>query len=545
MNKNWTLIILLVFEGLFVTSCKKFLEEDLTTSPTASFYTSSAQGFENGINALYSHLRDIYPNDSHGGYGEGPSALSVFGTDTYTNGSDGNYKGVNQYDNRLNASLDILKNYWMSCYQGINQANEMIDLASVDIPGLSDNVKQIRIAEARFIRAVFYFNLIRIWGDVTLTLKPSVGVQVKAERTPAKEIYDTSIIPDLQFAIDNLPDNQDDYGRATKPAAQMLLSKVLLTRGYTDYAQPDDFSNAASLAEHVIHDYHFKLLDNYKDVFDINNQKNDEVVWSVQFTKNLLADGRGNVLHAFFLMEYDILPGMKRDIENGRPFKRYKPTNFLLGLWNRKLDVRWEDDFKRVFYCNNPSTAPEGVAVGDTDIYLPGHEVSQEFRDSKPYLIYTPKQYTRKIYPTLTKYLDPTRQTVSQEEGQRDFMVMRLADTYLIAAEAYFQMGDKEKAANALNTVRRRAAKPGKESTMEISPMDVSLDFILDERARELVGEMHRWFTLKRTHTLIRRVREHNPDAASNIQPYHRLRPIPQSQIDRVVGYEYKQNPGY
>lgn len=544
MKKILFVLISFLSASVFV-SCKKFLSEKLTTNPTEAFYTSSASGFDNGMNTLYSYLRNIYPRNPESYWGEGPSSLSVFGTDTYTNGSDGDYKGFNQYDNRLNASVDILSWYWGDSYQAINQANAMIALAAEPIPEMPANLVTQRVAEARFLRALFYFNVVRLWGPVTLTLEPTVGVQTEATRTPEKEIYNTAIIPDLEFAVANLPASQADYGRATKPAAQMLLGKVLLTRGYSDFAQPDDFSKSAALFESVIHDYNFQLLNTYASVFDINNQVNSEVIWSVQYTKDLILDGRGNDMHCFFQMEYDVLPGMKRDIENGRPIKRFRPTQFLLGLWDRDNDVRYDVNFKKVFYCNNPATAPAGVALGDTAIFLPGVEVTPAFRASKPYMIIAPSDYTEKLYPTLTKHLDPTRVTVNQTEGQRDWMVMRLADTYLLAAEAYYKAGDVPSATKLINEVRKRAAKPGHESDMMINDADVSIDFILDERARELVGEFHRWFALKRTGKLVERVKAHNPLAAPNIQSYHTLRPIPQSQIDRVPGGGYGQNPGY
>lgn len=534
--------ILFITGLLFVSSCQDFLHEDLVTGVSADSYYSSEKGFESAVNATYEPLRSFYAK-------EGGMTVTVFGTDTYTNGSDGSHKGINQYDARLNANEYYFRSTWQDFYRAINQANAVIARAD-NVPDLSDDLKTKRIAEARFLRALYYFNLVRMYGDITLSLKETQGVQTEAKRSPASEIYSKAIIPDLKFAISNLPVKQDDYGRATKPAAQQLLAKVYLTRGYTSYAKSDDFSDAAALAEHVINDYDFQLLDSWKDVFDINNQQNKEVVWSVQYTKDLMLNGGGNHAHLYFLMEYDVLPGMTRDVANGRPWKRFQPTNYLLGLWDRNNDVRYRDGFKHVFYANNPNSIPEDgngnpkFSVGDTAIYLPGHEVTQSFRDSKPYMIIAPSDYTKKLYPTLTKFLDPTRPDANATEGQRDFMVMRLAGTHLIAAEAYFKMGNNTKAAEHINAVRMRAAKTGHEDDMKITASDVDLDLILDERARELVGEMQRWFTLTRTHTLVNRVKKYNPDAANNIQPYHRLRPIPQEQIDRSDG-NYGQNEGY
>jgi hypothetical protein len=540
MKKITLYVIILAGLLCIISSCKNFLQEKLTTTPTVSYYSSSANGFESGVNATYARLRNFYAKR----YG---MLLTVYGTDIWIAGSDGEELGT--YDTKLNSSNFWISADWKNFYSAINQANTIVALDSVNISGVSDEAKTEGIAEVRFLRALYYFNLVRLFGPVTLTLKPTKGVQTKATRAPAKEIYSKAIIPDLQFAINHLPVKQEEYGRATKPAAQMLLSKVYLTRGYTDFAQPKDFSKAATLAEDVINNYNFKLVANYKKLFDINNQENSEMIWGVQFSHKVKLNANGNLSARMYRMEYDVLPGMKRTVADGTPWKRFKPTKFLLSLWNRKTDVRWKDDFKRVFYCNNPNNITKGedgnpkFSVGDTAIYLPGHPVSKQFKSSKPYMVIAPNDYTRKLYLSLTKFDDPTRQT-TQQKSRRNWVIMRLSGTYLTAAEAYFKMGDKDDAAKALNMVRERAAKPGKKSAMKISPSDVTLSFILNERARELCGEAHRWFTLKRTHTLITRVRKYNKDAAPFIKPYHVKRPIPQDQIDRVSG-TYKQNPGY
>ena len=152
----------------------------------------------------------------------------------------------------------------------------------------------------------------------------------------------------------------------------------------------------------------------------------------------------------------------------------------------------------------------------------------------------------RRNYPSLLKFLDPLRPSINEMAGRRDFPVMRLAEMYLIACEAAWRQDDNAAAADYVNVLRTRAALPGREEEMQVAPGDIDLDFILEERARELIGEKHRWYDLKRTGTLLERVRQHNLDAAPNIQDMHLVRPIPQTQIDRVGNPgEFRQNPGY
>lgn len=142
--------------------------------------------------------------------------------------------------------------------------------------------------------------------------------------------------------------------------------------------------------------------------------------------------------------------------------------------------------------------------------------------------------------------MDPLRESVNETRGRRDFPVIRLAEMYLIAAEAAWRQDKLQTAADYINVIRMRAALPGREDEMLVAGSDINLEFILDERARELVGEKHRWYDLKRTETLLERVRTYNLDAAPNIQEMHLVRPIPQTQIDRVSNPgDFTQNEGY
>jgi len=177
---------------------------------------------------------------------------------------------------------------------------------------------------------------------------------------------------------------------------------------------------------------------------------------------------------------------------------------------------------------------------------MPGYEMPDAQIQAKPYQVITPNKYVPALAPTLTKYFD-TKRTDMNAPSIRPIIVYRLADTYLVAAEAAFMDGRPGDAVGFINAIRRRAAYPtGNPQAMEVQVSDLSLDFILDERARELCGELTRWQDLIRTGQLLTRVRLHNTDGQKNIQEKHKLRPIPQTQIDATTtGPKYPQNPGW
>jgi hypothetical protein len=311
-------------------------------------------------------------------------------------------------------------------------------------------------------------------------------------------------------------------------------------------------------------------LDDVADLWNINNEQNSEVIFAIQNNKAQVDEGldnQGHRGHLYFLMEYDVLPGMARDTENGRPWKRFRPTPYHLSLWNRDIDSRYDKTYKHVWYSNNPGSIPEWTqedatmgyipsslvgqakfSEGDTAVFIPGpgrnDKWTAERRAKAPYLVITDNRYDERWFPSLNKWIDPTRPNRQHTQGQRDHPLMRLADAYLIRAEARIMLGDVSGAAEDINVVRRRAAWDGMEAEIEITPEQATLDFLLDERGRELDGEGHRWFDLTRTRTLVERVRAHNVQAAPNIQDYHIFRPIPLDQIDRTEG-GYPQNCGY
>ncbi len=538
-------LIIICFSLLAVSSCKKLLNEELVSNVNSQYLNTKA-GFEDGVKATYSSLRNFYAT-------ERGMSLTVFGTDSYTHGSDGSWKFVNDYTAQLDARTGLITEIWNEFYKAINTANAVIGRAD-NVAGLDPLLKDKRVGEVRFLRAQYYFILVQMFGPVHLTLEENTTATSTASRAPIADIY-KAIIADLEFAVANLePDiKKTDWGRATKAAAEHLLARVYLTKATSSAKESGDYDKAAEYAKNVINNYNFKLLPDYSSVFlQGSGEVNDEVIFSVQYTSDPLTNSTGNNAHVFFLMEYDVQPGMQRDVANGRPFKRFKPTDYTLGLWDRSIDSRYAKNFKSVFYCNKPGTYTINgksvtLASGDTAIWLPGVELPQSVIDSKNYQVITPSKYTLKLYPSLTKFLDPLRPDKTTFEGSRDFLAFRLAETYLIAAEASMYMGKLPEAAGYVNAVRERAAWPGMVQQMDITPADLSIDFILDERARELLGEQFRWFDLVRTGKLVDRVKMYNADAAPNIMDYHALRPIPQSQIDLTDGgaSSFPQNPGY
>jgi hypothetical protein len=246
---------------------------------------------------------------------------------------------------------------------------------------------------------------------------------------------------------------------------------------------------------------------------------------------------------------------LSRNTNDGRPFNRYMPTLSLLNLFNENDDSRYDASFQTVWYATKAATVNGNVFnVGDTAAYATKYVVPPAEQAAKKYTIYDRAEVyggngipvQRRFYIPLKKFKDSTRATFNEAQSARDVFIIRLAEMYLVAAEAELNIGKLDSAAYYLNVIRTRAAIPGHEANMQIAPGQVTLDFILDERAREFCGEQMRWFDLKRTNKLSERIQAMNPDAAQYVQSYHTLRPIPQVQLDAVTNKsEFTQNAGY
>ena len=597
MKKQNFIIVLMIGICGICTSCADYLKEDVI-SDVGYNYLNTAQGIEAGIGGTYSTLRWAYS-------GENLHAIQQLGTDTYQEGQDGSWKpALNRYEASLNPQLDLLYQFWENYYKGISRANTVLK-SIPNVTDMSEEQKKIRTGEVRFLRGLYYFYLVQTFGKVPLIEDALYEVKTDFKRAPVADIY-KFILADLDYAVNNLPETQNDYGRATKYAAEHLISLVYLTRASAVTedrgTESTDLENAAKYAEDVINSGEYELEEDFRDLWDIENQRNKEVIFAVQFSKLLLNnDNAGNKIHLYYTMVYDESPGMKRDIANGRPWRRVRPTDFTLyELFDRKNDSRFYKTFKTVWLCNNedniktwevvkdrdgnviftPDPSLLGkpkMALGDTAIWVtveryPENTNLEAVYASRPYDYYPRNRQTNAKFPQNNKFYDNQRASVAEENGSRDWYLFRLGETYLIAAEAYGRMGNYEKAVEFLNVIRKRAAyKEGEQKPSEfllveggakedllkstepellLTENDIKdnfVDFMLDERARELNGECIRRWDLMRAEKLVERVRKYNPEAV-NIRDYHKLMPIPQKHIDRLDpkgSIEEEQNEGY
>lgn len=583
---------------LATTSCSSWLSEE--GAPTMSYdYYETEQGVNAAITAAYGFLR----------WGVGSERFDVLtenGTDLFTEGEDGNYREpFNQYATQLNPDVDILYGLWENHYKGISDAN--IAMQKILDSALPETMKTQSYAEMEFIRAYLYFDLVQQFGPIPLVTEGSFEVRTDFKRAPIADIYN-QIITDLTDAANNLPEKSSNKGRATKYAAAHLLSKVYLTRGsaVSDQRgqQPTDINNALKYAEVVINSGKYALLPNFSALWEMENQGNAEVVFSVQFTSNSLFNGDGNKQHLFWGSWYEDQPGMIRDIEQGRPYRRHVATSKTMNeLFDRLHDSRFYKSFRWAYFANRANTLPkwdvlsyDGAVyftpdpvkgqiagqlkfnVGDTAVYytmeksgfMANSNEMRRYRANYTYSYFPVEMHSGRYFPPLLKHFDPTRPSVGEEKGAREWVRMRLGETYLLAAEAAGRMGDFTKAADYINLVRKRAAwadgeqkdrqiyeveggtndTKGTYDKMQVMPSDLQKDFvsfILNERGRELLGELNRWEDLARCEVLYDWVKKYNPDAV-NIRLYHKLRPIPQKHIDRlnpVGAISEEQNEGY
>lgn len=558
-KKFLTIAIAALSAGL--SSCEKFLEEQNKSGLTEDAFYRTEQGMISVVNASYTGLRTWYGK-------EFPLALTETGTDLFLRGGDNKANQISDYTVDLNGGQTNIGDAWTNLYRSLNVCNTA--LARLPESVLDDASKQRYDAEVRFLRAQYLFLIVETWGGVVLNTEPTQGVVTTATRSSVDEFYNV-IFSDLDVAIANLEPEKSTDGRITQDVAKAFKARVCLTRAS---ATNDDalYSEAATLAKELIASGRYQLFADYKAMWDMANADgggNSEVLYYVNYTSDDLLNGefdasvggRGNNTHLHFIMVYDREVGMERTIGYGRPFQRYMPSLHLLDLYNEQVDQRYHGSFQTVWLATRTGMAPgdspiyPAMGFGDTSIVTlktvatpaQAEQARNRYRLIDRNNMYRPDgtPALRSQFIQLSKFMDPTRLTVAQEWSARDVFVIRLAELYLIVAEAEL-LANPDEALQYMNELRTTRAVPGKEADMVVTADDLNLDFILEERARELAGEFNRWFDLKRTGKLVEYVQAYNPDGKNNIKDFHMVRPIPQTQLDAIMNKdEFQQNPGY
>jgi len=591
--------------ALLSSGCEKVLEEHPQSQIVPSYFNSPS-GVLGGIAGVYNDIRSQWGT-------EGFTVEMQAGTDEFIQGLSAGTPIPYTY-NGLNGSN--FGSAWGVAFQDINTLNGVLQYGqTIDLP---EATRKQYLAQAKFLRAFWYFYLVQTWGDVPLHTEFITVPSQAASRQPAAQVYEL-IIKDLTEAAADLPNQPTApfLGKAaTKPVAQFLLAKAYLTRGWLNNTAAD-FTKAAALCDEIIANksaYGLDLWQDYGDAFVPANDYGKETMFVSDHVldpkygyynvggaagggaaQNLTPwftnwnypnnSGINSFKNASGAFVNSGTSGMIRDSYYGRPYIRMRPNsdkwatgphagkNYFLdqAFTNRDVDSRFANSFYTVYISNTSVTNAANAAnnsrgigyttvVGqDTAVWLPDYEVpgAPQFVGTRPFkgIVVPPSLWNNGIFPALKKFMDPSRGANFNDPSTRPCVLYRFSDVYMTGAEAYFKAGDAAKAAALINVVRQRAAfrksntaaqNAAAAAAMTIAAKDVTLDFILDERSREFFGEWQRWHDLVRTRSLVRRVQEWNQEAAPYVKDFNMLRPIPQSQIDRVVdGPAFPQNTGY
>lgn len=512
----------------FLTSCQDYLEEQPSTLIDSDYIYTTEDGLKSGVVSLYKFNRDRYDNgteDFMGAVLMSSRSDLAFSRTGYT-GLMGRYqRGVSPVDQGANFVSSL---FWKHYYNLANKATAIINAAEV-VDDISDDSRNQIIAEAKFFRSEAYFYLYRMFNNIyvtTETITVDNAFDVINDKSSKEEIF-ALLNSDLSFAVEHL-DWNDTFGRVTKGTAKHVKAKVAMWQG--------DWEEAKNQAVSLIEEGPHSLVPTTAGVF-AGDRNNSEALFVIQSKDDLLGGGSNTMMNANYVTQYFQISGIESNIEQGgRGFSRVLPNLYLLNLLAEDPnDTRDDNTYFRLKYY-----------------YTSGDKVGQEITIYKPITDLdnpspTYQNYYQRLHPSCIKF--------AQEDDNPDsylnrsnIMVYRLAETYLIAAEAIMRSsGDP---LPYINAVRTRAGAAPLES--------VDQQAILDERARELAFEGHRWFTLKRMGQEVINSQitkyagdgEYFPvnlgdkDPRENWQPHYINFPIAQIDLD-LLGSTYPQNFGY
>ncbi len=527
------------------SACKSdFLAEKPYSSYTPVTLNDSL-GTDASLVGLYNHVSTIFSYSDQQGW---PSVWQV-GTDVAN--ATANQQGIEipYYNYALLTPTDGAASFtWNRNYILVNLTNIIINsMDSPNMTGLSTGGKARASAEAKFFRAYAYNNLATCFGGVPILTQALTGPKTDFVRATLDDV-NKLIVDDLAFAVANLPDIESVranaggaklYGRANKFMAMQLLGEAYLRMGKPDLAEAQ--------LQGIVSSGRFSLIkrrygvatgqpgDFYHDMFIYGNQRrsqgNTEAIWVLEQENPSVVvggiTGSPQQRRVWGPAYYNISGMSLSDSTGGRGIGRLRLSNWVLyGLYGSGDIRNSQYNIRRRFVYNDPSkTATFGKVVP-----------------------YTGTDTLFSIAPHTTKWYQYNPADAFGFAMIKDFMLMRLGETYLLLAEAQFKQGKLSDAANSINALRQRSFA-NYPTTGQVSSADITMDFILDERARELIGEENRRMTLMRTKTLVDRATRLNSNNPVNpirgLTTTNLLMPIPLNEIQLNKDAVLAQNPGY
>ncbi|MFT4970061.1 MAG: hypothetical protein ACI9O4_001813 [Chitinophagales bacterium] len=469
-----------------IISCSDDFIDVPSNDPNSEEFFNSEEDYQNALIGAYDMLQSTYINVLMG---------EIASDNTLAGGeSASDVPGIQQIDDMIHTAENIqLRDLWGWMYAGVNRANFIMEFKDkTDFSG-----KNEVIGQTRFLRAYYYFELVKWFGDVPLVVDKRIqfGDQFDVDRTPKAQVY-AQIEEDLQFAAAELPASQADIGRITKGAAQALLGKVLLYQ--------EKFNESANVLESVINTGTYSLIIDYSTIFENDNENNAESVFEVQYT-----DKEGAGFGCLQCSEGNVAVGF-----NG--IRSYTGPMFESGFSFNVPTQEVVDEFE------NGDTR-KSIAILDIDAWAA--LTGATFVTGYEHTGYYNRKYIARQGDLNTGDANLT--------NPNNYRSIRFADVLLMAAEALNRGGiDDSRARTYLNRVRLRAG------LAEVTSAGSSLTTaIYRERRVELVGEGHHFFDLVRTNR-----------ASGQIDGFvsgkHELFPIPAIEIE-LTGNRWTQNPGY
>jgi hypothetical protein len=513
-------------------------------------------GFEAGLNGLYSLVRQER---------EGLNGGTALVCNMFMNGVDNmvtnhTVSGFSQIAEGWGALNNPANSFYADVfawlYQVINAANTIIVSAEtrqdIDWRGgsASADANKLRvIAEAKAMRAWAYRHLSFCWGDVPMSLTESLGSTIRTDwqRTPLAAVR-RQVIDDFRFAEQYIGVEPSLAGRITKGAVQHFISEMYLT-----IQKPD---SALLWADKAIATPAYKLITArygvkrtqpgvaFMDMFYNGNanreEGNTEALWVFQFQQETNGGGTNAILRRDHHSRYTnirvgtVSPFIVTAERGGQGYGRMSLTKWAIDNYEATDERASGYAIRKYFVLNNaaanaPQEAdrlPAGYQYGDTIKLSWANDITATSR-------------SRVDWPFSRKADSGDPLNPGGSSAYNDQVYLRLGETYLLKAEAQLLLNQKDAAAETINVLRRRA----KAST--ITGNDVTIDFVLDERSRELMLEEHRRYTLLRTNKWVERTKKYNKNGGQLVAARDTLFPIPQTVIDANLTQKMEQNPGF